>query len=137
MKDFFDELNRLARPRRPDIIEKDFHLHRLLGKISDDDYLCRILVMKGGACLIKGYAGYYRFSEDLDFTWNDPERWEGKTSVQIRKGTLWTSVGWNSTTDTPSPVSRRASWRRHGSCLNTTGSTGRAYGIRFSPIPGR
>lgn len=27
------------------------------------------LVFKGGTCLVKAYFGFYRFSEDLDFTW--------------------------------------------------------------------
>ena len=29
----------------------------------------RFLAFKGGTCLVKAYFGYYRFSEDLDFTW--------------------------------------------------------------------
>ncbi len=85
MKEFFEHLNRLAKPKRPDIIEKDYHLHRLLKQISEDDYFNENLVFKGGTCLIKAYTGYYRFSEDLDFTWKDQSRWEGKTPSHVRR----------------------------------------------------
>jgi signal recognition particle subunit SEC65 len=70
MKEFFEALNRKADIKRNDIIEKDFQLHRLLYEISNDDgYLRDNLVFKGGTCLIKTYLDYYRFSEDIDFTW--------------------------------------------------------------------
>ncbi|MCI0496918.1 MAG: nucleotidyl transferase AbiEii/AbiGii toxin family protein [Thermoplasmata archaeon] len=69
--EFLQRLNRELRPRRPDIIEKDFHLHRLLNVISRDECLSRNLAFKGGTCLIKAYLGYYRFSEDIDFTWRN------------------------------------------------------------------
>ena len=85
MKEFFEHLNRLAKPKRPDIIEKDYHLHRLLKQISEDDYFNENLVFKGGTCLIKAYTGYYRFSEDLDFTWKDQSRWEGKTPSHVKR----------------------------------------------------
>ena len=84
MKKFFEALNRLARPRRPDIIEKDYYLHRLLDRISRDSYLREKMVFKGGTCLVKAYLGYYRFSEDLDFTWKDTSIWEGKSPSQTR-----------------------------------------------------
>ena len=85
LKDFFYRLNHELRPRRPDIIEKDYHLHRLLNAISHDKHLSRNMVFKGGTCLVKAYTDYYRFSEDLDFTWRDISIWEGKTPSQIRK----------------------------------------------------
>ncbi len=78
MKEFFEHLNWLAKPNRPDIIEKDYHLHRLLKRMSLHDYFKENLVFKGGTCLVKAYTGYFRFSEDLDFTWKDQTRWEGK-----------------------------------------------------------
>ncbi len=85
MKEFFEHLNRLANPKRPDIIEKDYHLHRFLKQISEDDYFNENLVFKGGTCLVKAYTGYYRFSEDLDFTWKDQSRWIDKTSSQVKR----------------------------------------------------
>jgi len=72
MKEFFERLNRIGRPARPDLTEKDYRLHVLLGGIARDDFLRDGLLFKGGTCLLKAYLGYYRFSEDLDFTWGDP-----------------------------------------------------------------
>ena len=50
------------------LIEKDLFLHLLLYELSKDRFFKENLVFKGGTCLIKCYLGYYRFSEDLDFT---------------------------------------------------------------------
>jgi predicted nucleotidyltransferase component of viral defense system len=85
MKDFFETLNTLGKPKRSDIIEKDFHLHRLLNQIAQDEYLKENLVFKGGTCLIKGYLSYYRFSEDIDFTWRDASLWRGLSNTEARK----------------------------------------------------
>ncbi|MFH0815299.1 MAG: hypothetical protein V1934_00570 [Methanobacteriota archaeon] len=64
MKEFFERLNALGKPKRPDIIEKDFHLHRLLHAVSNDPYLRDNLVFKGGTCLIKAHMSYYRTGEE-------------------------------------------------------------------------
>lgn len=85
MKKFFDQINQIVKPGRLDIIEKDYHLHRLLRHISLDDYLVDNLTFKGGTCLIKAYLGYYRFSEDIDFTWRDTTLWKERSSSQARK----------------------------------------------------
>jgi predicted nucleotidyltransferase component of viral defense system len=58
VKDFLYRLNHELRPRRPDIIEKDHHLHRLLHAISKDHYLARNMVFKGGTCLVKVHTDY-------------------------------------------------------------------------------
>lgn len=85
MKEFFERMNSMVGIRRNDIIEKDYHLHRLLHLISTDQYLHDNLVFKGGTCLMKGYLNYYRFSEDLDFTWSDPTLWEGKNISKVKR----------------------------------------------------
>ncbi len=85
MKEFFQELNNKVNPIRPDIIEKDYHIHRLLHKISQNDYLFSNLVFKGGTCLVKTYTGYNRFSEDIDFTWKDPGLWIDVNPSQVRR----------------------------------------------------
>jgi len=72
VKAFFEGLNRLSKPGRPDLTEKDFRLHLMLDAMSKDEFLRENLLFKGGTCLLKAYLGYYRFSEDLDFTWRDP-----------------------------------------------------------------
>ena len=85
MKKFFEELNALLKPSKRDIIEKDFHLHRLLHEIARNENLCKNLCFKGGTCLIKAYTGYYRFSEDIDFTWMDADIWKDKTKTETKR----------------------------------------------------
>ena len=84
MRDFFEKLNALGMPKRSDITEKDFHIHRLLDSILNNEYLADRLAFKGGTCLIKAFLGYYRFSEDIDFTWQDKEIWESKSMTQVK-----------------------------------------------------
>ena len=67
------------------LIEKDLFLQGLLNELSKSAYFSGHFVFKGGTCLTKAYFGYYRFSEDLDFTWMDNKFFEGKTENQIRK----------------------------------------------------
>lgn len=66
------------------LLEKDIILHRILLAITKtsfkDDY-----VFKGGTCLTKCHLGYYRFSEDLDFTYIHQEEFEKTSHKQIRK----------------------------------------------------
>ena len=63
-----------------ELIEKDFYLNVLLSKLDFDGY-----VFKGGTCLYKAYLDYYRFSEDLDFTFIDQKMFEGKSTKSIKK----------------------------------------------------
>ena len=85
MKEFFERLRGDAARISSDVIEKDFHLHRLLHAFSENDYLRGDLVFKGGTCLVKAYLGYYRFSEDIDFHWKDPDIWKGRTRTAITR----------------------------------------------------
>jgi len=85
LKDFFEKLNALRKPKRNDIIEKDYHLHRLLHEISQDDYLRENLIFKGGTCLLKAYLGYYRFSEDIDFTWKRTDIWKNRNKTETTR----------------------------------------------------
>ncbi len=85
MKAFVEEVgNVLGIPRR-DLIEKDVILHRLLRILSEDDFFSTNFLFKGGTCLTKSYLGYYRFSEDVDFTWADQKVFEGLTQKGIRR----------------------------------------------------
>jgi predicted nucleotidyltransferase component of viral defense system len=65
-------------------LEKDILLHRILLRLMKtsfkDDY-----AFKGGTCLTKCYLGYYRFSEDMDFTYIHQEELVGKSANQLRK----------------------------------------------------
>lgn len=69
-RDFIEALAR-ERDVRRDVLEKDLYLQCVLNGISEDEHLRDSLLFRGGTCLIKGYLGYFRFSEDLDFTWKD------------------------------------------------------------------
>tara|TARA_Y100000310_G_scaffold215708_1_gene216637 strand:+ start:150 stop:968 length:819 start_codon:yes stop_codon:yes gene_type:complete len=40
---------------------------------------------KGGTCITKCYLGYYRFSEDLDFTYINQKEFKGKSQKAIRR----------------------------------------------------
>ena len=81
MKDFFNRLNEIGKPKRRDIIEKDFHIHVLLDRISREENF----VFKGGTCLMKGYLGYYRFSEDIDLAWKDVTLWQNKSRSKVAR----------------------------------------------------
>ncbi len=63
-----------------ELIEKDFYLNILLSKINFEEY-----VFKGGTCLAKAYLDYFRFSEDLDFTFINQKLFEGKSTKSIKK----------------------------------------------------
>ncbi|MFH1788034.1 MAG: nucleotidyl transferase AbiEii/AbiGii toxin family protein [Candidatus Altiarchaeota archaeon] len=67
------------------LVEKDMYLHLLLKELSSDEHFRTHYVFKGGTCLTKCYLGYYRFSEDLDFSYIRQEEFEGKSEKQIRK----------------------------------------------------
>lgn len=51
----------------PSIIEKDYHLTRILNTVND--HLSRDIIFKGGTLLNKIYLNYHRLSEDLDFSY--------------------------------------------------------------------
>ena len=82
---FIDEISRTNGIPRRDLVEKDLLLHRLLRHLSLHPEFNENYLFKGGTCLIKCYLGYYRFSEDLDFTWRHQEHFEGKPLNQLRK----------------------------------------------------
>lgn len=52
---------------RPAIIEKDYHLTRILNAVNE--HLSRDIIFKGGTLLNKAYLNYHRLSEDLDFSY--------------------------------------------------------------------
>ena len=68
-----------------DLLAKDAYLQGLLIGLSENDRFEKSFVFKGGTCLTKAYFGYYRFSEDLDFSWIDQKRWEKKTGKEVRR----------------------------------------------------
>ena len=69
--DFVNEVAKVLKIDRKDLIEKDLILHQILTDLSQDKFFADNFLFKGGTCLIKCYFGYVRFSEDIDFTWKD------------------------------------------------------------------
>jgi predicted nucleotidyltransferase component of viral defense system len=64
----------------PRLIEKDFFCSMLLEYLASAS---NVLVFKGGTCLAKVYAEFYRLSEDLDFVISTPV--DAKRSERSRK----------------------------------------------------
>ena len=66
------------------LLEKDVLLHRILLRLMKTSFK-ENYAFKGGTCLTKCYLGYYRFSEDLDFTFIHQKEFEGLSQKAIRK----------------------------------------------------
>ena len=84
-KDFVNEVARVQRVKRADLIEKDLILHQMLFDLSKNPFFRDNFAFKGGTCLAKCYLDYFRFSEDIDFTWKNQNVFEGKSQKEIRK----------------------------------------------------
>src|SRR3989344_184252 len=80
LKNFLASIKDKTNTTALELIEKDFYLNVLLTKLNLEGY-----VFKGGTCLAKAYLDYFRFSEDLDFTFIDQKLWEGKSTKSIKK----------------------------------------------------
>ncbi len=83
-KDFVTEVARQSGVEQADLLEKDLILHQILTDLSQDEFFSNNFVFKGGTCLTKCYLGYYRFSEDIDFTWKDQSVYQSKSQTKIR-----------------------------------------------------
>ncbi len=71
--DFFREAIQFTAARTeflPRLIEKDYFCSVLLNYFANTD---GSLVFKGGTCLTKVHADFYRLSEDLDFVISTPD----------------------------------------------------------------
>lgn len=55
---------------RGELVEKDFYCSAILGHLAEP--FRDAVAFKGGTCLSKVYAGFYRLSEDLDFSISVP-----------------------------------------------------------------
>ena len=84
-RNIIDLVSSRTKITKRDLIEKDLILHRLLVELSSNKYFFENFAFKGGTCLMKCYIDYYRFSEDLDFTFIDQKRFSNKTKGQIGK----------------------------------------------------
>jgi predicted nucleotidyltransferase component of viral defense system len=84
-KDFVNEVARTPNVKRADLIEKDLILHQVLFDLSKNKFFHDNFVFKGGTCLAKCYLDYFRFSEDIDFTWKDQSVFDCKSQKEIRR----------------------------------------------------
>ncbi len=84
-KDFVNQISEALKIERKDLIEKDVILHQLLLDLSKNGFFRENFLFKGGTCLIKCYLGYFRFSEDIDFTWKNQEKFKEMSKKEIRK----------------------------------------------------
>jgi len=84
-KDFVNEVARIQKVKRADLIEKDLILHQLLFDLSRNKFFHANFAFKGGTCLAKCYLDYFRFSEDIDFTWKDQTIFQGKSQKELRR----------------------------------------------------
>ena len=82
---FINDVSAKIKTSRSDMVEKDILLHQILTDLSKDKFFSKNFLFKGGTCLIKHHLGYLRFSEDIDFTWKDQSRFEGKSVKAIRR----------------------------------------------------
>jgi predicted nucleotidyltransferase component of viral defense system len=71
--------------KQKDLLEKDLILHKVLIGLSKNNDFFNNYAFKGGTCLTKCYFGYYRFSEDLDFTYINLNEFKGMSNKKIRK----------------------------------------------------
>src|SRR5438552_9069322 len=83
--DFVNEVGKVLDIKRTDLIEKDFILHQILTNLSENKFFAGNFLFKGGTCLTKSYLGYFRFSEDIDFTWKDQKKFDDKSQKRVRK----------------------------------------------------
>ena len=84
-KDFVNEVATLQKVKRADLIEKDLILHQVLFDLSENKYFHNNFAFKGGTCLAKCYLDYFRFSEDIDFTWKNQSIFQNKSQKELRK----------------------------------------------------
>src|SRR3989344_8751939 len=83
-KELIDFISKRLNIDRKDLIEKDVMIRKILFHLMQDKDFSQNYVFKGGTCLTKCYFGYYRLSEDLDFSWIKQELFDGKSQKQIR-----------------------------------------------------
>jgi predicted nucleotidyltransferase component of viral defense system len=84
-RDFVNEVARTQSIKRADLIEKDLILHQVLFDLSKNKFFYDNFAFKGGTCLAKCYLDYFRFSEDIDFTWKDQSVFYGKSQKEVRR----------------------------------------------------
>jgi len=84
-KKFVDYIGDKLKIEKRDLIEKDILLQMLLNELVKNKDFKDNFAFKGGTCLIKNYFGYFRFSEDLDFTYLNQKEFNGISKKKLRE----------------------------------------------------
>ena len=84
-KELTDFISKRLNIARRDLIEKDIIISKMLFYLTQDKDFFQDYAFKGGTCLTKCYFGYYRFSEDMDFTYLNQKDFMGKSKSKIRE----------------------------------------------------
>ena len=85
MRAFINELSEILNNEQKELIEIDLILSSILFELSQNKFFSNNFLLKGGTCLIKCYLDYYRFSEDLDFTFKNQELFRSKSKKEKRE----------------------------------------------------
>ncbi len=83
-KKFINHISDKLGIARKDLIEKDILLQMLLNELVKDKDFKENFAFKGGTCLLKICFGYFRFSEDLDFTYLNQKEFAGLSKSKLR-----------------------------------------------------
>jgi len=84
-KELIDFISKRLNISRRDLIEKDIILSKILFHLTQDKFFSQNYAFKGGTCLTKCHLWYYRFSEDMDFTYLNQKDFAGKSKNKIRE----------------------------------------------------
>lgn len=83
-KNLIDEISNTHKITKLDLIEKDIIIHEIMSDLSKTDFFRKNFLFKGGTCLVKSFLGYFRFSEDIDFTWKDQTVFQSLSVGKLR-----------------------------------------------------
>jgi predicted nucleotidyltransferase component of viral defense system len=84
MKKLIPFLKKRLNIKNDRFLEKDVIIHRILLRLMKTSFKNEY-AFKGGTCLTKCYLGYYRFSEDLDFTYIRQKDFYAMSQKTLRK----------------------------------------------------
>ena len=84
-KDLIDFISKRLNIARRDLVEKDIIISKILFHLMQDKHFSQNYAFKGGTCLTKCYLGYYRFSEDMDFTYLNQKDFVEKSKNKLRE----------------------------------------------------
>lgn len=84
-KELTDFISKRLKIARRDLIEKDIIISKILFHLTQNKDFLQHYAFKGGTCLTKCYFGYYRFSEDMDFTYLNQKDFAGKSKNKLRE----------------------------------------------------